>query len=513
MASSSSIPGTGAGSSQPLTLEEAPMAAPDFFTNSNNSSVGNVHAQTAGRDINQLHITVHHYTPSFRHSVGAQDTTAERVAVLGETSPVMRTQTPGTTLQLILKVISWLRGDGDQTGQGAQVVCSHLCCGLDTDSQRNQTPLGPPMDVPLSSAPTPPEIYVSGLLKAGLGLPCWSPAPSLTNQQSEGVVPGDVGLYTVDKHFKRIFNLWEDELAIRALAKSGSTAQYQPLRGRAVGPERALEERETILEGAYCIYSATASSTQEEALLHEFHCKSSIGAILAITSPSDLFETSDKDAMQSYIVQHAEAIYQHANSIQPIGQEDSLYIITGCIKSDSWAIAAYRGHHTEPPYNILQLSRTSEPWGNSPRRLNHWTRSGSSHARSGHSLEEGLKNQTLFLRGFKVAFSPRFRTRMKKQVYLDAMQSGFKDEGDKANSDTGQSDSHSGHSDGGTDQGGGKASGSASENHWHGRSFGSDTDVAMHAPDVNSSSQGMLHSYAAADISSHIIHPFCLDRN
>jgi hypothetical protein len=90
-----------------------------------------------------------------------------------------------------------------------------------------------------------------------------------------------------------------------------------------------------------------------------------------------------------------------------------LYFITGCDKSKSWAIAAYTEAMVSPD-NVLRLQ-----WGNSQYE---WTDRGTAEARTGPSTaisgqnDEGREanDQCLFLRGFTLAFSQRFRERMSR---------------------------------------------------------------------------------------------------
>lgn len=151
--------------------------------------------------------------------------------------------------------------------------------------------------------------------------------------------------------------------------------------------------------------------------MHEFLCHSTPGAILAMTSSAELVATNDINMMRTYIIQHAEAIYRHTNGIRRIGDRESLYIITGCVKTDAWAMAAYR-EHMQPPHNVLQLVRRppSLSGRQTPSSSYQWTRQGSSRARLGDSAETGLKNQSLFLQGFKMALAPRFRSRIKEST-------------------------------------------------------------------------------------------------
>jgi hypothetical protein len=140
--------------------------------------------------------------------------------------------------------------------------------------------------------------------------------------------------------------------------------------------------------------------------------------VLACTSSADLEELADPVALQEFIIQHAGLLYQHANSIQRLADKDSLYIITGCIKSDSWAIAAYNEMMEASP-ELLRLKRDVSS-GSQLAPDYTWTHRGMAEARFGsnsmttQSTQDGHgKDQALFLRGFKLALSNTFRSHLK----------------------------------------------------------------------------------------------------
>ncbi|TEB28954.1 hypothetical protein FA13DRAFT_683029 [Coprinellus micaceus] len=143
----------------------------------------------------------------------------------------------------------------------------------------------------------------------------------------------------------------------------------------------------------------------------EFTCRSSRGAVYVATSSAKLVELVDHTKLRDYIIQHAELIYAHANKIRRISDDVPLYIVTGCIKSDSWALAAFKT--TELSHNdIMYLKNVTLQGDNTPKY--DWVASPTSgQAKFGSSDEPGLKNQTPFLRGFKLDFSPAFRSRRK----------------------------------------------------------------------------------------------------
>ncbi|KAJ2927970.1 hypothetical protein H1R20_g9139, partial [Candolleomyces eurysporus] len=181
------------------------------------------------------------------------------------------------------------------------------------------------------------------------------PSESITNPEiyirvpGKGVTPGDVGILNPVNGFQKIFNIWDGE-ALRDLVPPGSRYQAPPREIR-IHPE--LREGDTVVDGILSVVRKTPSGYISA---FEFQCCKQPGAVLVCTSSADLEELVDPVALQDFIFQHAGLIYQRANSIQRVADQDSLYIVTGCIKSDSWAIAAY-SDIAEGPLNALRLER------------------------------------------------------------------------------------------------------------------------------------------------------------
>ncbi|KAJ3526790.1 hypothetical protein NMY22_g10030 [Coprinellus aureogranulatus] len=266
-----------------------------------------------------------------------------------------------------------------------------------------------------SSAPSDTalhEVYVRTLLCSGYGLPCWEPNPRDPEAQPNGVLPGDVGTYTVKSGFKKTFNIWDAEASIQAISKASRTAIASQLPEREITTRlHALQMGEALFHGVRMSQGDTFGEAE-----YRFECRSSPGAVLALTSSANEEECERMIELERYIIQHAKAIYKHANGIRPIGQNDSLYIITGCTKSDTWAMAVYG--ECEPGRSTLQLipERRGVNGDGNPSRYRWATQNvGSSRLRcSVRDSDVKAKNQTLFLQGFKLAFAPRFRSRMEE---------------------------------------------------------------------------------------------------
>lgn len=97
---------------------------------------------------------------------------------------------------------------------------------------------------------TTPQVYVRSMLKSGKGLACWKPRPRKPNSGLRGTVPGDVGMFSAEGGFKKIFNIWDDEeLLRRATSASGGLSFRLPSRSTVIEPED-IPQGSTIVDGA-----------------------------------------------------------------------------------------------------------------------------------------------------------------------------------------------------------------------------------------------------------------------
>lgn len=266
-----------------------------------------------------------------------------------------------------------------------------------------------------------PEVYVFRMLNAMKGLPCWEPSPQGRFAGPQGVIPGDVGTYGDADGFKKTFNIWKDDEAIRATASRCGISYHTP-EGSETTCAQVWEKGDAVTQGPLSASTIFRSNSNKYIERFEFRCRSlAQGAILALPSPADRERLDDYTALHDHIIQYAELIYRHSNSLRRIGGGETLYIITGCIKSEDWGLAAINS--TIPSDDVIKLEQLSgesmvpESSGE-PQTYFSWTEKGpSSEARFGPKEKTGGKNQSLFLEGFKMDFSPEFRLRMKREFY------------------------------------------------------------------------------------------------
>jgi hypothetical protein len=133
----------------------------------------------------------------------------------------------------------------------------------------------------------------------------------------------------------------------------------------------------------------------------EFHCRESQGAALALTSSGDLetLTSSSKKQLRQYLCVHGTHLMTQLRRKDHLQCGQSLYVVTGTIKSDSWAIAVHTSPMQEPDNRIVLTRRDGPPFP-----THEWTSIGRADARCGTAKvnEDGTrrKDQCLFLRGF-----------------------------------------------------------------------------------------------------------------
>jgi len=118
--------------------------------------------------------------------------------------------------------------------------------------------------------------------------------------------------------------------------------------------------------------------------------------------------------MKRFIVKYAETWISYAISTGRDIDRNSLYFVTGCTKAGDWGMATFNRSTREE--SSLKLGQSTHP--KDPRYI--WERSrGCRMARTGPGPDEELdnesavpQNQTLFIKGYKIAFSEDAWTRI-----------------------------------------------------------------------------------------------------
>ncbi|KAH6890778.1 hypothetical protein BKA70DRAFT_1234381 [Coprinopsis sp. MPI-PUGE-AT-0042] len=236
------------------------------------------------------------------------------------------------------------------------------------------------------------EVYERCLLPKGQGYPLFNPQPL-----RYPVKPGDFGILGQDG-FDPIGNLFDpiDQQQFKINRPPKHEVTRQP---------RKLKEGQTIATGI------------EDARKVADHCdKANQGAVLALTSSGELETLTQKsrNQLREYLCNHGTQLMANLHREHYLEHGQSLYVVTGTIKSGCWAIAV----HTSPmrePYDQVVLTRREDKSGDAFPTYD-WTVRGSADARSGASDcinagAERTKDQCLFLRGFLVTPSLDFEVK------------------------------------------------------------------------------------------------------
>lgn len=139
----------------------------------------------------------------------------------------------------------------------------------------------------------------------------------------------------------------------------------------------------------------------------EFTCNKEEGSVLAFPDGASREDLKNENCLEDFIKQSAESWYRYATGPgDRLLEYNSLYIVTGCMKTQSWGIATYSSV-VPPPHNVIVLSKstpgTAEPY--------IWEKQGGTISRTGPYPDRDLdntvsrQNQCMFIRGYKVALS------------------------------------------------------------------------------------------------------------
>ncbi|KAG6329619.1 hypothetical protein ID866_9470 [Astraeus odoratus] len=237
---------------------------------------------------------------------------------------------------------------------------------------------------------SPQEIYVKVLTRnrPELGYPLWHPEPdaSLPTEYRVGLQIGDVGVVHEDGSFKVFFNLClpPDHPLHRA---RGVPHGFKQL----VLTEQDVQEIPSIYPPGRIVASEDIrlnASVSRGRQSFRFVSNAKEGAILVLPKGAD-----GKDLLREapFILEaerNAKAWYEFARRRLrcPI-QSNSLYMITGLRSASSWSLAAFK---QQSGCFAFDATLTTDPMGDYT-----W--------RSGPDPYNGIKNQTVSIRGFKIA--------------------------------------------------------------------------------------------------------------
>ncbi|KAJ2914789.1 hypothetical protein MD484_g5595, partial [Candolleomyces efflorescens] len=242
------------------------------------------------------------------------------------------------------------------------------------------------------------------MIGKGLGLPLWNPQRPLVLPPEE-IVPGDVGTVDTKEGFRKLFNLWEHEHAIRGFLQRPDFKV----------PFRQLAERDNNRFAEGCALNCGAESSISRipgGLEFNFETRKSEGACLALTSPTSVDSLTDAccKAVGNFIKNNADSLYAVALLR---GLESSwnapIYFVTSCTKASSCAMASFVDAE---PRSLMKLQGRIPPPSPAQPSFIWVRRMGQSVGRSCVSLPggvPGVQDHALFLSGWKLTISEVYR--------------------------------------------------------------------------------------------------------
>ena len=235
-----------------------------------------------------------------------------------------------------------------------------------------------------------------------------------------GIEIGDVGIVTPDGCFDVIFNICRT--ADDPVNRFGVPEAFEqiPLSNEDIRTElqyhqpgsiisNAIVNRQARAEGNARVFDSISISTPHPIVYIrvspegegsvELTTSSKETAMLCLPDGASRVDLIHLHKFRDYALKHAQGWYKFVNKdLERIVDNGELYLITGTDKSMSWSVAAIQSQsETSVKLKVTQSGsgRTSWEW-----------QTGSSFADSGPNPvpgEEDWTNQTVFLRGFKVA--------------------------------------------------------------------------------------------------------------
>ncbi|KAF9011206.1 hypothetical protein BDQ17DRAFT_871896 [Cyathus striatus] len=259
----------------------------------------------------------------------------------------------------------------------------------------------------LLKAPNDCEIYVKKMFPLRHGYPIWLPQPDLNlpiEYRRKGVSIGDVGYITPSGAFEFLFNIWTLPRNAADGVMDGFHSDSPP-------------ELETSLRASHAPRDMISSISDIEwevdgcttDISYSFENEDS-GAILFMPYGASEEDYKYERNLKDFIAKNAETWYRATLQSGRDIDRHSLYLVTGCIKANSWGIATFRGT-TSKRQSVLVIGESADP--KDPAYI--WKKSVKiSSARTGPRPDSAIdiesklpdtENQCLFLRGFKISLS------------------------------------------------------------------------------------------------------------
>ena len=135
----------------------------------------------------------------------------------------------------------------------------------------------------------------------------------------------------------------------------------------------------------------------------EFSSSSNQGALLVLPEGADKHDLCNLRLFEREALRYGKSWYEFA--VTKLGRTrispDSLYLITGCHKTSSWSLAAF--HQSSGSCNFNAKFTAGKIINGNISAAYSWQMASGVPCRIGPEPYDGVKNQTVFIRGFKIA--------------------------------------------------------------------------------------------------------------
>ncbi|KAL4079880.1 hypothetical protein V8B97DRAFT_2020641 [Scleroderma yunnanense] len=262
------------------------------------------------------------------------------------------------------------------------------------------------------------DVYARLLTRAEpkRGYPLWCPEPNTRlppEYRCKGHRIGDVGVVTEHGSFDVFFNIClpiTDPINTDGVPEGFKQIKlserdiesFEPLdhRGRVVATRSITQ---TNLAVGTSGGGTSAVLPLQGGLGLQFNSSATEGAILVLPEGSDQHNLRNHLVFQKEALLKGKAWYEFAlkKAGRTMISPDSMYLITGCHKTSSWSLAAFNNVGGSLNFNA-QFTAGSVVNGNVTAAYT-WQMTSAVPCRVGPDPYDGNKNQTVFIRGYKIA--------------------------------------------------------------------------------------------------------------
>ncbi|KAN0101158.1 hypothetical protein V8E55_001142 [Tylopilus felleus] len=264
---------------------------------------------------------------------------------------------------------------------------------------------------------SPQDIYARHV-SSSRGYPMWTPEPSsqLLSYRPEGLRIGDVGVVVPENgNFDVFFNLClpKDHPFHQA---SGVPDGFTPIELSDADIKTVLnvESAGKVLtgssvtrvgsDGAPVSSELPPSISQSGVARYMFNMSSNDGGALILPEGAERHDVRDPRPFFEQASRHAATWYHFAEeNLGRIISHDSIYVVTGFHKARSWSLASYQtdhGYGDFPAYFTIGAAREG---GRGLAAGYSWETTRNMDWRVGPYDGPGVPNQSVFIRGFKIA--------------------------------------------------------------------------------------------------------------